>query len=518
MSQAFEAVIGLEIHCQLATESKIFCACPARVSPGVSVSDLIPNQNTCPVCAGHPGTLPTLNRKVVEYAVRAGLGMDCKIQLLSEMSRKNYFYPDLPKGYQISQFDRPICTDGKIVILGREVRVQRIHIEEDAGKSIHQGTQSLVNLNRAGTPLIEIVSHPDLRSAAEAAEYMRAVYSIVTALGVCDGNLQEGNFRCDANVSVRPKGQVELGTRCEIKNVNSFRFVERAIDYEILRQVAIVQGGGRVLQETRSFDSDRGRTESLRSKEEAEDYRYFPEPDLMMITLDPGEVERIRRELPELPAARMKRYQEVQGLSKQDAELIAYDREWPGYYDAALGLIAGQRIGIQTVGSDKKSTDEQQGHDQKGISSPAVFSGLDQSICKVMATIVAGELMRLRNESGLAAADFRFQPRHLLALALAIQNQEISHLSAKTVLQEIWEKGGEVPEVIDRNGFRQTNDLEALGHLVKKVVAAFPSQMADYRSGKEKVLGFLVGQVMKESKGKANPAVVGELIKKLEKK
>jgi aspartyl-tRNA(Asn)/glutamyl-tRNA(Gln) amidotransferase subunit B len=500
MSQEFEAVIGLEIHCQLATDSKIFCSCPARVPSGTSVADLTPNQNTCPICAGHPGTLPTLNQKVIEYAVRAGLGMGCKIQLVSEMSRKNYFYPDLPKGYQLSQFDHPICTDGKIAISGREVRVQRIHIEEDAGKSIHQGTQSLVNLNRAGTPLIEIVSHPDLRSAAEAAEYMRAVYSIVTALGVCDGNLQEGNFRCDANVSVRPKGQVELGTRCEIKNVNSFRFVERAIDYEILRQVAIVQGGGRVVQETRSFDSDRGRTESLRSKEDAEDYRYFPEPDLMVITLDPDQVEQIRRELPELPAARVKRYQDLHGLSSQDAELIAYDREWPAYYDAALGLI------------------QEQGRDQKGGNSPGDSSGLQQALSKVMATLLVGELMRLRNESGLGVADFRFHPRHLLDLAMAIQKQEVSHLSAKTVLQEIWEKGGEVSEVIDRNGFRQTNDLEALGHLVEKVVAAYPSQMADYRSGKEKILGFLVGQVMKESKGKANPAVVGELIRKLEKK
>jgi aspartyl-tRNA(Asn)/glutamyl-tRNA(Gln) amidotransferase subunit B len=281
----FEAVIGIEVHCQLATESKIFCACPARPPAGVSVADVGTNANVCPICAGHPGTLPTLNRQAVDYAIRAGLATNCRINPRNVFARKNYFYPDLPKGYQISQFDQPICEEGWLEIETahgpKRVRIQRIHMEEDAGKNVHMSGYSLINLNRAGVPLVEIVSGPDLSTPEEAGTYLRALHAVVTHLGISDGNMQEGNFRCDANVSVRPKGQRELGTRTEIKNVNSFRFVEKAIEYEIRRQVEVVQSGGRVAQETRGYDSAGNKTFTMRSKEEAQDYRYFPDPDLI---------------------------------------------------------------------------------------------------------------------------------------------------------------------------------------------------------------------------------------------
>lgn len=487
MSQQYEAVIGLEVHVQLSTESKIFCGCRARLPKGQSVADLAPNENTCAVCTGQPGSLPVLNKRAVEYAIRAGLATGCSINLNNVFARKNYFYPDLPKGYQISQFDRPIAENGELEIQSAEgapkkVHIQRIHMEEDAGKNLHKGDSSLVNLNRAGTPLIEVVSSPDLRSPEEAGAYLRTLYAIVTYLDICDGNLQEGNFRCDANVSIRPRGAKELGTRTEIKNVNSFRFVEKAIEYEIDRQIREVSSGGRIVQETRTYDADRKVTISMRSKEEAHDYRYFPDPDLVPVQLEQAWVDQIKGALPELPEQKKARYGKVYGLSEYDAGVLTASKSMTSFFEAAVEDLTGQGM-------------------------------VPREAAKPVANILTGEVARRLNEAGIDISESRLQPAHVAAVASLQTKSVISSTGAKQAIVVAMDTGDSIEAIVDREGLKQVSDLSALEPVVEKIIAAHPEQVAEYRAGKEKLIGFFVGQVMKQTGGKANPKMLQDLVK-----
>lgn len=485
MSQEFEAVIGLEVHTQLSTESKIFCPCRARLAEGVSVSDIAPNSNICPVCSGQPGSLPVLNRKVVEYAVKAGLATHCRINEKNTFSRKNYFYPDLPKGYQISQYDQPICEGGHLTIETqagtKRIGITRIHMEEDAGKNVHHGSFSVVNLNRAGVPLCEIVSEPEMRTSEEAGSYLRALHSVVTYLGICDGNMQEGNFRCDANVSVRPQGSTRLGTRVEIKNVNSFRFVEKAIDYEIARQIELIRSGSQVVQETRLYDADKNATFSMRSKEEAQDYRYFPEPDLIPLSLERAWINKIRSELPELPEQKRARWVSELGLSSLDANTLTASRVLCVIFEETL--VECQRIGLEPQASAKTS-----------------------------ANLITGEVTRLLKEQDSEVLPISAQ--HIAELVKFIQASEVSSTGAKQALGLAWKSGESIGAIVDREGLRQVSDLSALEPIVNQIIAGSPAQAAEFRAGKEKVLGFFVGQVMKQTGGKANPGLIQELIRK----
>lgn len=491
MHSEFEAVIGLEVHCQLSTESKIFCGCRAKPqsipSEVRSVADEAVNLNTCPLCAGHPGALPVLNKKVVEYAVRAGLATHCTINLKNIFARKNYFYPDLPKGYQISQYDQPICENGWLAIdlsgSTKKIRIQRIHLEEDAGKNIHHSGYSLVNLNRAGVPLVEIVSAPEIKTAQEAGAYLRALHAIVTYLGICDGNMQEGNFRCDANVSVMPKGSLKFGTRTEIKNVNSFRFIEKAIEYEIARQIETVKAGKRVIQETRAYDSARNVTLSMRSKEEAQDYRYFPDPDLIPIRISSDWIEQIRSTLPELPEQKKSRYIGELGLSLEDAGVLTGSKSIAEFFEQTITELS--------------------------------ISGMEpRLVAKPAANWITGELARLCNEHGVEVDGSPLLPRHIADIVSLTRNQVVSSTGAKQAIAIAWNTGENIQAIIEREGLKQVSDLGALEPIIEKVITEFPSQVNEFRAGKEKVLGFLVGQVMKQSGGKANPALLQELLKK----
>ncbi len=479
----FETVIGLEVHCQLATNTKIFCSCPAGVSEDV-------NSHVCPVCSGHPGTLPVLNKKVLEYAIRAGLATNSQIKLKNTFSRKNYFYPDLPKGYQISQYDEPICQHGYLEIETKaghkKVSIERIHMEEDAGKNVHMSDFSLVNLNRACTPLIEIVSGPDMRSAEEAGAYLRGLHAIVTYLGICDGNMQEGNFRCDANVSVMPKGSKVLGTRAEIKNVNSFRFIEKAIEYETARQIEVIKAGGKIVQETRGYDSAKHATFSMRSKEEAQDYRYFPEPDLIQVRLDPKWIEEIKGTLPELPEQKRKRYTDTYGLSSYDAGVLTGSKPMAEFFEASLELL-------------KKSGDL-------------------KATAKLTSNWITGEIARLLNEQAIELKDSKLTPRHVADIVGAVQGGDLSSTGAKQVLGVVWQSGDSVNAIIEREGLKQVSDLSALIPAIEKVIADHPGQVQEFLGGKEKLIGFFVGQVMKATGGKANPGMLQELILKTIKK
>ena len=475
----FQVVIGLEVHAQLLTRSKVFCGCSTDFGGA-------PNAHTCPVCLGFPGVLPVLNARVVEFAVRAGLALGCTIRKKSVFARKNYFYPDLPKGYQISQYELPICEGGGVdVTVGgveRRIRLVRIHIEEDAGKNVHDVSpdgSSGVDLNRAGVPLLEIVSEPDLRSVDEAVEYLKALRAILMYLGVNDGNLQEGSFRCDANVSVMRKGAEKYGTRCEIKNMNSFRFLRAAIDYEVRRQVERVEEGGKVEQETRLFDPDRGETRSMRSKEEAHDYRYFPEPDLPPLVVDDALVARIRETLPELPRARARRYQETLGLSAYDAGLLVAERALAEFFDAALAAY-----------------------------------GKGPDAAKKVANWMNGELARLANERGEAPAAWKLTPAKLAAVLRLLDAGTLGGPGAKQVVEELFASGGDPEEIVRAGGLAQVSDEGALEAAVDRVLAASPAEVERYRGGNKKLLGFFVGQVMKETKGKGNPAVVNALLRK----
>src|SRR5512133_2172579 len=475
----FQVVLGLEVHAQLLTRSKIFCGCSTAFGGK-------PNTHTCPVCLGMPGVLPALNAEVVRLAVRTGLALGCAIQPKSVFARKNYFYPDLPKGYQISQYELPICVGGGLDItvdgVERRIRLTRIHMEEDAGKNVHDVSAdgaSGVDLNRAGVPLLEIVSEPDLRSVDEAVEYLKSLRAILVTLGVNDGNLQEGSFRCDANVSVMRKGADRYGTRCEIKNMNSFRFLRQAIDYEVRRQVELVESGGKVEQETRRFDSVRGETRSMRSKEEAHDYRYFPEPDLPPVVVEPALVESVRRGLPELPRARSARYQRELGLSAYDAGLLVADAGVAGFFDAALAAY-----------------------------------GKGPEAAKKVANWLVGDVARLANETGAAPAAWRLSPDHLAEILRLVDAGTIGGPGAKQVVEEVFRTGAAPAAVVQAKGLAQVSDESAIEAAVDRVLAASAGEVERYRGGNQKLMGFFVGQVMKETKGKANPAVVNALLKR----
>ena len=473
MNSRYEVVIGLEVHVQLTTKTKIFCGCSTAFGQS-------PNSQTCPVCLGLPGALPVLNRSVVEAAIKAGLATNCQIAPRSIFARKNYFYPDLPKGYQISQFELPICEHGSLEIAvaegqRKQIGLTRIHMEEDAGKLLHSaGGSSGVDLNRACTPLLEIVSEPDMRSAEEAIAYLKQLHQIVVYLGISDGNMEEGSFRCDANVSVRPWDQQEFGTRAELKNLNSFRFIKQAIDYEVERQIDLLEEGGRVIQETRLYDADSGTTRSMRGKEEAHDYRYFPDPDLLPLQVSDDWIERLRGELPELPAAKLLRYQQELELSAYDAGVLSAERPLAEYFEALVAL-----------------------HGQP----------------KNCANWVMSELLGALKENGLTIAQCPVSPQQLAGILQRIDDNTISGKIAKTVFDEIWQSGKSADQVIEEKGLKQVTDSGAIEPLVAEVIAANPDQVAEYQAGKEKLMGFFVGQVMKASKGKANPALVNQLLK-----
>jgi aspartyl-tRNA(Asn)/glutamyl-tRNA(Gln) amidotransferase subunit B len=478
MHSKYETVIGLEVHVQLTTSSKIFCSCSTRFGNA-------PNSQTCPVCLGLPGSLPVLNRQAVEFAIHAGLATRCTISPRSVFARKNYFYPDLPKGYQISQYELPVCEHGHLEIETeaggpKTIGITRIHMEEDAGKLLHAegpgaGQTSCVDLNRAGTPLLEVVSEPDLRSADEAVAYLKKLHQIVVYLGVCDGNLEEGSFRCDANVSLRPWGQKEFGTRAEIKNVNSFRFIKQAIEYEVERQAEILDDGGKIVQETRLFDPGTGATRSMRGKEEAHDYRYFPDPDLVPLVISEEWVDQVRRILPELPEAKRERFVREYGIPRYDAEVLAAERGVADYFDECVRLYGNG---------------------------------------KACSNWIMGEVLRALREEGIAIAAAPVTPPLLAGMLRRIDDQTISGKIAKTVFDEMWQTRKDADAIIAEKGLKQVTDTGAIEAAIDQVIAANPEQVAAYRDGKEKLFGFFVGQVMKASKGKANPAAVNELLKK----
>jgi aspartyl-tRNA(Asn)/glutamyl-tRNA(Gln) amidotransferase subunit B len=472
----WETVIGLEIHAQLATRSKIFSGAPTAYGAE-------PNSQACLVDLGYPGVLPVLNAGVVKMAVAFGLATGATIAARSVFARKNYFYPDLPKGYQISQYELPIVHDGRIEIRlddgsRKSVGITRAHLEEDAGKSLHEDFQgqSGIDLNRAGTPLLEIVSEPDLRSAKEAVAYMTAIHQLVRYLGICDGNMQEGSFRCDANVSVRPVGRHKFGTRAEIKNLNSFRFVERAILFEVGRQIDILESGGSVVQETRLYDPDRDETRPMRSKEEANDYRYFPDPDLLPLEIEHDQVEAVRAELPELPWQKRDRFMEEYGLSDYDAGVLSASHAVADYFESVAAGLA-----------DKK----------------------------LAANWVMGELAGALNKAGRDISDSPIDAGQLFGLLQRIEDATISGKIAKEVFEAMWAGEGDADAIIEARGLRQITDSGSVEAVIREVIAANPQQLEQYRAGKEKVFGFFVGQVMKATGGKANPALVNELLKKL---
>jgi aspartyl-tRNA(Asn)/glutamyl-tRNA(Gln) amidotransferase subunit B len=470
----YEVVIGLEVHAQLRTRSKIFCSCSTQFGAG-------PNENTCPVCTGMPGQLPVLNARAVEYAVKMAMAVDCTVNRRSLFARKNYFYPDLPMGYQISQFELPVAEHGHIVIHTekgeKRIGITRIHMENDAGKNIHSSTDnaSYVDLNRAGVPLIEIVSEPDMRSAEEAVAYLKSLRAILVYLGICDGNLEEGSFRCDANVSIRPRGQEEFGTRAELKNMNSFRNIQRAIEYEVERQIDLVEDGEQVVQETRLFDTVKGVTRSMRGKEEAHDYRYFPDPDLLPLIIEEEWMDKWRAELPELPEARCLRFQDVLGLPVYDAQVLTAEKEVADYFETALAIY----------------------NEPKKISN-----------------WVMGEILRELNDRGVMLDECKLRPEDLAGLVKLVDDGVISGSMAKGVFKELFETGGDPEAYVKAKGLVQISDTSAIEGLVDEVLAENPSEVERYKGGDKKLTGFFVGQVMKKSKGKANPGLVNQLLAK----
>ncbi|MCG5500869.1 Asp-tRNA(Asn)/Glu-tRNA(Gln) amidotransferase subunit GatB [Ectothiorhodospira lacustris] len=471
----WETVIGLEIHAQLSTKSKIFSG--ASTAYGAE-----PNTQACAVDLGLPGVLPVLNREVVRMAAKFGLAIGAPIAPRSIFARKNYFYPDLPKGYQISQYELPVVGRGQVEIeledgATRTIGVTRAHLEEDAGKSLHEDYHGMtgVDLNRAGTPLLEIVSEPDMRCAREAVAYMKKIHALVRYLEICDGNMQEGSFRCDANVSIRRKGTDKLGTRAEIKNLNSFRFLERAINYEVERQIDILEGGGAVVQETRLFDPDKGETRSMRSKEEANDYRYFPDPDLLPLDIQADFIEQVRASLPELPDEKKHRFMNEYGLSAYDAGVLTASREMAEYFEQVATALSGQ--------------------------------------AKLAANWVMGELTGALNRENREIGNSPVSAKALGGLLLRIQDNTISGKIAKEVFEAMWAGEGDADQVIERKGLKQITDTGAIEQVIDQVIAENPSQLEQYRSGKDKLFGFFVGQVMKRTGGKANPAQVNELLK-----
>ncbi|WP_226824994.1 Asp-tRNA(Asn)/Glu-tRNA(Gln) amidotransferase subunit GatB, partial [Acidithiobacillus ferriphilus] len=467
----WEVVIGLEVHAQLNTATKIFCGCPTAFGAE-------PNSHTCPVCLAMPGALPVLNAAAVDKAIALGLAIGAELNRHSVFARKNYFYPDLPKGYQISQYELPVVGKGTLTVqladgVEKVVGVTRAHLEEDAGKSLHEAFigQSGIDLNRAGTPLLEIVSEPDMRSPAEAVAYLKKLHALVRYLDICDGNMQEGSFRCDANVSLRRPGAA-YGTRAEIKNLNSFRFLEKAIEYEIVRQRDILESGGQIVQETRLYDANRDETRSMRSKEEANDYRYFPDPDLLPLVLDESRIERVRDILPELPDAKRTRFMSQYALTAYDAGVLTAGRFLADYYEQVAAGVDG----------------------------------------KLAANWVMGDLLGALNKAGIEIEDCPVSAEKLRLLVQRIADQTISGKIAKEIFEEIFYRGGEVDAIIDGRGLRQITDVAAIAAMVDAIVTANPQQVADFRAGKDKLLGFFVGQVMKASQGKANPDQVNAIL------
>jgi aspartyl-tRNA(Asn)/glutamyl-tRNA(Gln) amidotransferase subunit B len=470
----WDVVIGLEIHAQLATQSKIFSG--ASTAYGAE-----PNTQACLVDLGYPGVLPVLNREVVVMAARFGMAIDATVAPRSVFARKNYFYPDLPKGYQISQLELPIVLGGHMDILledgsTKRIGVTRAHLEEDAGKSLHENMEGKtgVDLNRAGTPLLEIVSEPELSNAKEAVAYIRRIHQLVRYLGISDGNMAEGSFRCDVNISLKPKGQEELGTRAEIKNLNSFRFIEKAIHFEIERQIDVIEDGGRVVQETRLYDADKDETRSMRSKEEANDYRYFPDPDLLPIELDEAFLAAVRKSLPELPAAKVARFVEQYGLKVADVDVLTVSRGTADYFEA-VAAAAGD--------------------------------------AKIAANWVNGELAAALNRDSLDIRDSKVSATALAGLVNRIGDNTISGKIAKEVFAAMWEEGGDADSIIEAKGLKQITDSGAIEAAVAEVIAANPEQVEQFRAGKEQVLGFFVGQVMKATRGKANPGQVNQILR-----
>ena len=484
----WEVVIGLETHTQLKTHSKIFSGASTQFGAG-------PNTQACPVDLALPGVLPVLNRQAVEHAIRFGLAVGAKIAPVSIFARKNYFYPDLPKGYQISQMELPVVVGGQLEIwVGDELKIvelTRAHMEEDAGKSVHEEgfigphgeSSSGIDLNRAGTPLLEIVTEPVMRSAAEAVAYAKALHGLVVWLGVCDGNMQEGSFRCDANVSVRPMGQQEFGTRCEIKNLNSFRFLEEAIQYEVRRQIELIEDGGKVIQETRLYDPDLGETRSMRSKEDANDYRYFPDPDLLPVVIDEGWIESVRKEMPTLPAQLREQWQSDFGLSTYDTQLLTQDRQTAQMFQDLLGIVG-------------------------------------KPLAKAAANLIAGEFASTLNRTGLSMAAAPLQAKHLAPLLMRVGDGTISNKISKDIFALLWEEAiagkeiSSVDQVIEAKGLKQISDTGALDLIIDQVLAANQKSVDEFHSGKEKAFNALVGQIMKASQGKANPGQVNELLRK----
>ncbi len=476
MTMKWEVVIGLEIHAQLSTRSKIF-------SGSSTAYGAQPNSQANLVDLGYPGVLPVLNGEVVKMAVKFGLAVNCEIARRSVFARKNYFYPDLPKGYQISQFELPVVGRGEIFInlddgSRKRVGITRAHLEEDAGKSLHEDFQGLsgIDLNRAGTPLLEIVSEPDMRSAEEAVAYMKGMHTLVRYLEICDGNMQEGSFRCDANVSVRPKGRKELGTRTELKNLNSFRFVEKAINFEVERQIDVIESGGKVVQETRLYDSAKNETRTMRAKEEANDYRYFPDPDLLPLLISEEEIEDVRSTLPELPDEKRERFSSEYKLSDYDAVVLTTSREMAAYFEAVVEASDGEP--------------------------------------KLAANWVAGELSAALNRSGKDIGESNVSASALAGLLKRISDDTISGKIAMEVFEARWDGKDNADDIIEKRGLRQITDSAAIEKIIDEVIAANPAQLEQYRGGKDKLFGFFVGQVMKATEGKANPGQVNQLLKK----
>jgi aspartyl-tRNA(Asn)/glutamyl-tRNA(Gln) amidotransferase subunit B len=480
MTQPYEAVIGLECHAQLLTKSKLFCSCSTRFGDA-------PNANTCPVCLGLPGALPVLNRVAVTMAVKAALGLNCTVRTESQWARKNYFYPDLPKGYQISQYDRPLAQHGfveiKVDAKQKKVGVQRVHMEEDAGKSLHEGfpdssRYTYLDFNRSGIPLIEIVSDPDIRSSAEAYDYLARLKQILEYLDVCDGNMEEGSLRCDANVSVRKAGEQKFGTRTELKNINSFRFVQKAIDYEVNRQTEVIQNGGRVVQETRLWNSVEERTVSMRSKEEAHDYRYFPDPDLPLLTVDSEWIKTVERLMPELPETRRQRFIKEYALSEYDAGVLATTRALADFFEKVTKLC-GQP--------------------------------------KTAANWIMGDLLRFYKDNNVDLKDLshsRVSPKMLADMILLVEKGTISGKIAKTVMEEMYNSGNDPQQIIEEKGLVQISNTDEIEKIVSKVIEDNPKPVEQYRLGKTGNFGFFVGQVMKATGGRANPQTVNEILKK----